>query len=58
VKIEELEIDDVEPLRAQLEAFVASVRNGVAAEVTAEEGLAAVDVASQIVKSIAPGMML
>lgn len=58
VKIEELEIDDVEPLRAQLEAFVASVKNGVAAEVTAEEGLAAVDVASQIVKSIAPGMML
>lgn len=58
VKIEELEINDVEPLRAQLDAFVASVKSGGTAEVTAEEGLAAVDVASRIVKSIAPGMVL
>jgi len=58
VKVEELEIDDVEPLRAQLESFVASVGDGRPPAVSAEEGLAAVEVASRIVESIAPGVVL
>lgn len=58
VKVEELDIDDVEPLRAQLDAFVTSVTDRTPPVVTAEEGLAAVDVARRIVESITPGMVL
>jgi predicted dehydrogenase len=58
VKVEELEIDDVEPLRAQLDSFVAAVRREAPPAVSAEDGLAAVDVARRIVESIAPGMVL
>ena len=42
VTIEELQIDDVEPLRAELESFVNAVKNRSAPEVPAEDGLAAV----------------
>lgn len=58
VKVEELAIDDVEPLRAQLDAFVTSVTTRTPPVVTAEEGLAAVDVARRIVQAITPGMNL
>lgn len=58
VKIEELQIDDVEPLRAQLDAFVHSVTNATPPIVSAEDGLAAVEIARRIVGSIAPGMVL
>jgi predicted dehydrogenase len=58
MKVEELDIDDVEPLRAQLDAFVTSVTDHTPPVVTAEEGLAAVDVARRIVESITPGMVL
>ena len=52
--VEELQISDTEPLRAQLESFVSSVRNGTPPEVTAEDGLAAVETAVRIVEAIAP----
>jgi predicted dehydrogenase len=52
VQIEELTIDDVEPARAQLEAFVASVVEGQPVEVPATDGLRAVETAERIVQSI------
>ncbi len=52
VHVEELQIDDVEPLRAELESFVTSVCSGAKPEVTVEEGLAAVETAERIVKAI------
>jgi predicted dehydrogenase len=58
VRIEELPIDDVEPLRAQLDAFVEAVEGRCEPVVTAEDGLAAVRVARQVVDAIAPGMVL
>jgi predicted dehydrogenase len=55
VNVEELTIeDDVEPLRAELEAFVASVTQGAPVAVSAEDGLAAVEVAARIVQAISP----
>jgi predicted dehydrogenase len=54
VQIEELQIDDAEPLRAELDSFISSVVHGTPPLVSAEEGLAAVEVAARIVESIAP----
>ncbi len=54
VTIQELQIDDADPLRAELDSFVGSVVSGTAPLVSAEEGLAAVEVAARIVESIAP----
>ena len=53
VHVEELVIDDVEPLRAQNEAFVHSVVSGEEPTVTAAAGLAAVETAERIVEAIA-----
>lgn len=55
VKIEKLPIDDVEPIRAELEAFVSAATGPSRPPVTAEEGLAAVALARRIVQSIAGG---
>ncbi len=52
VKVEPLQIDDTEPLRAELQAFLHSVRTGEPPPVTAEDGLAAVQLAADIVTSI------
>ena len=52
VQVEELQISDTEPLRAQLDAFVSSVRDGTPPEVTAEDGLAAVETAVRIVEAV------
>jgi predicted dehydrogenase len=52
VNVEELQIDDTEPLRAELEAFVDSVTTGAPVEVSAEDGLAAVETATRIVQAI------
>jgi predicted dehydrogenase len=52
VQVEELQIDDVEPARAQLESFVSAVRGERTPAVTAEDGLAAVELATQIVQSM------
>ncbi len=53
VKVEPLTIDDVEPLKAELESFLESVRTGSPPAVTAEDGAAAVRLAADIVKAIA-----
>jgi predicted dehydrogenase len=53
VQIEELVIDDIEPLRAQLDAFVEAVTTGAAPPVSAQDGLAAVETATRIVEAIA-----
>lgn len=53
VKIEPLQIDDVEPLKAEIEAFLESVRTGSAAAVSAEDGYAAVELAERITREVA-----
>ena len=57
VHIEELPIDDVEPLRAELDAFVDAVTSGSAPVVTAEDGMHAVEVAARIVQTIGPPVL-
>lgn len=52
VQVEELEIDDVEPLRAELEAFITCVREGTPPVVSVQEGTAAVALASRIVEAV------
>lgn len=52
VKVEPLVVDDVEPLRAELEAFLDSVRTGKPPAVSAEDGVDAVRLASEIVAAI------
>ncbi len=52
-----MQIDDIEPLRAELESFVSAVQSGRPPEVTVEDGLAAVQTATRIVESIAPSEM-
>lgn len=52
VKVEPLQVDDVEPLRAELEAFLTSVQTGSPPAVTAEDGAAAVRLAAQIVEAV------
>jgi predicted dehydrogenase len=54
VHIEELESDDVEPLRAELDAFVDAVTGITPPIVSAADGLAAVEVAARIVQTIGP----
>ena len=54
VQVEELQIDDIEPLRAELDSFVGAVRNRTTPEVTVEDGVAAVELATRIVESIQP----
>ena len=57
IQIEELQIDDTEPLRAELESFIGAVVNQTPPAVTVEEGLLAVETAERIVRAI-PGEML
>lgn len=52
VNIEELSIDDVEPIRAELESFVDAIINKKPSPVPAEDGYNAVDVATKIVEKI------
>ena len=53
IKIEKLDIDDKEPLRLELESFLKAVGDKSSSpEVTAEEGLAAMEAADLILKSI------
>lgn len=52
VQVEELKIDDIEPLRAQLESFLEAVRTGGRPVVSAEDGTAAVELAARIVDAI------
>jgi predicted dehydrogenase len=51
--IEQLDIDDKEPLRVEQEAFLNAVADSnLRPEVTAEEGLAALECAEEILKSL------
>jgi predicted dehydrogenase len=52
VKIEPLQVDDVEPLRAELQSFLRAVRTGASPEVSAEDGVAAVELAERIVAAL------
>ncbi|HNQ24485.1 MAG TPA: Gfo/Idh/MocA family oxidoreductase [Phycisphaerae bacterium] len=52
VKVEPLQIEDVEPLRAEIEAFLTSVQRGGAGAASAEEGFAAVEMAERITTAI------
>ncbi|HEX8914484.1 MAG TPA: Gfo/Idh/MocA family oxidoreductase, partial [Humisphaera sp.] len=54
VQVQELQIDDIEPLRAELDSFVSAVANKTTPEVTIDHGVAAVEVATRIVQSINP----
>lgn len=49
VSVEPLEIDDVEPLKAELESFVRSITTGEPPAVSGEDGAAAVELAEQII---------
>jgi len=53
VDIQELQIDDTEPLRAELESFIDAVSRGTTPEVTALDGLKAVETAARIVTAVA-----
>lgn len=52
INVEPLHIDDVEPLRAQLESFLDSVTTRKPPVVTAEDGVAAVRLATRIVEAV------
>ena len=52
VQVEELQISDTEPLRAQLDSFISAVNGRTKPEVTVEEGLAAVETATRIVEAM------
>jgi predicted dehydrogenase len=52
VKVEPLQVDDVEPLRAELQSFLRAVQTGTPPEVTADDGVAAVELAERIVASL------
>ena len=52
VNVEPLVVDDVEPLRAELQAFFNSVRTKSTPAVSGEDGLAAVQLAEAIVESV------
>ena len=52
VNVEPLIVDDVEPLRGELEAYLERVRAGRPLAVSAEDGVAAVRLAADIVSAI------
>lgn len=52
VKVEPLQVDDVEPLRAELQSFLTALRTGGEPEVSAADGAAAVDLAERITAAI------
>ncbi|HVT90315.1 MAG TPA: Gfo/Idh/MocA family oxidoreductase [Tepidisphaeraceae bacterium] len=53
VQVDELAIDETDPLRAELESFIGAATGKCSPAVTADQGLAAVELATQIVESIA-----
>ncbi len=52
VKVEPLVVNDEEPLRAELESFLDSLRTGKPAAVSAEDGAAAVELAEWITRAV------
>jgi len=55
VKVEPLQVDDVEPLQAELQSFLTALTTGGKPEVSAEDGAAAVDLAEQITATVKQG---
>jgi predicted dehydrogenase len=53
VTIEQLQGDDEEPLKLQIESFLESVRNGKKPVISGEDGAAAVQVAHDVLRAIA-----
>ena len=53
VNYEQLQVQDHEPLRLEIESFIHAVRTGSPPPVTGEDGCFAVDVATRIMESIA-----
>ena len=54
MKVEPLKVDDQDQLRAEQESFIHAVTTGSRPLVTAEDGAAAVELATQIVQAIRP----
>ncbi|MEZ5308171.1 MAG: Gfo/Idh/MocA family oxidoreductase [Pyrinomonadaceae bacterium] len=52
IKINRLEIDDIEPLHAELSAFLSAIRNGGEAPVTAADGRRALELAMGVLEKI------
>jgi len=52
VNVEPLQVDDVEPLRAELQSFISALQSGRPPEVSAEDGVAAIELAEQIVAAL------
>ncbi|MCA1901874.1 MAG: Gfo/Idh/MocA family oxidoreductase [Candidatus Hydrogenedens sp.] len=52
IEITPINVSDEEPLRVELTSFINSVRNGTPPEVTGEDGLKALELATQIVEQI------
>lgn len=52
INIEELAIDDVEPIRAELECFIDAIVNTKPSPIPAEDGYNAVEIATRIVEKI------
>lgn len=52
VRIEPIVVDDVEPLQAEIDAFLSAIRTGGEPAVSAEEGFAAVEMAERISETI------
>jgi len=52
IKIDPLIVNDVEPLKAEIESFTKSIRDGGDAAVSAEDGYAAVEMAERITKAV------
>lgn len=52
VKVEPLQVEDADPLRSEIEAFLTSVRTGAPPAVSAADGLAAVEMAERITQAI------
>ena len=52
IEVEELALDDEEPLQAELESFVRAVRTGSAPEVSADEALRALEAADAVLEQI------
>jgi predicted dehydrogenase len=54
LKMEQLRIEEVEPLRAEQDAFIAAAISGTRPVVSGEDGMAAVELAERIVKAMGP----
>ena len=54
VEVEQLQIEEAEPLRAQLESFLAAARREAPPAVTARDGFRAVETARRIVEAMPP----